>query len=120
MARTQTGDAGLAPTTTGPAAGAVAVHDPRKEYPTPAEPLLVLKGVTFALSPGQSLAVVGPSGSGKSTLLNILGTLDHPPGGPVRIDGVDPFALSAGELARFRSTHIGFVFQDHHLLPQLT
>jgi lipoprotein-releasing system ATP-binding protein len=92
----------------------------RKEYPTPAEPLLVLRGVSFELARGESLAIVGPSGSGKSTLLNILGTLDRPTGGSVSIDGTDPFDLSAAELARFRSGHIGFVFQDHHLLPQLT
>src|SRR4051812_24473361 len=99
---------------------ALAVADLRKEYPTPAEPLRVLRGVSFSLPRGQSLAIVGPSGSGKSTLLNILGTLDHPTGGTVSIDGTDPFALSATELAQFRSHKIGFVFQDHHLLPQLT
>jgi predicted ABC-type transport system involved in lysophospholipase L1 biosynthesis ATPase subunit/glycosyltransferase involved in cell wall biosynthesis len=92
----------------------------RKEYITPAEPLVVLKGVSFSLSSGESMAIVGPSGSGKSTLLNILGTLDPPTSGSVRLDGVDPFTLSASALARFRSGKIGFVFQDHHLLPQLT
>jgi len=92
----------------------------RKEYITPAEPLVVLKGVSFSLSPGDSMAIVGPSGSGKSTLLNILGTLDPPTSGSVQLDGTDPFALSAAALARFRSEKIGFVFQDHHLLPQLT
>src|SRR5215208_8301892 len=90
----------------------------RKEYPTPAEPLVVLRGVTLDLPPGEPLAVVGPSGSGKSTLLNILGTLDPPTSGTVRLDGVDPFSLSQSDLARFRSTKIGFIFQDHHLLPQ--
>jgi lipoprotein-releasing system ATP-binding protein len=63
---------------------------------------------------------VGPSGSGKSTLLNILGTLDTPSGGGVRVGDVDPFALDAKELAAFRSRSIGFIFQDHHLLPQCT
>ena len=92
----------------------------RKEYPTPAEPLVVLRGVTVDLAPGEPLAVVGPSGSGKSTLLNILGTLDPPTGGTFRLDGVDPFSLSQSDLAKFRSTKIGFIFQDHHLLPQLT
>src|SRR3954452_18731434 len=103
---------------TGPAS--LRVADLRKEYPTPAEPLLVLRGVSFQLARGESLAIVGPSGSGKSTLLNILGTLDRPTAGLVANDGTDPFALSAAALARFRSGHIGFVFQDHHLLPQLT
>ena len=99
---------------------ALSVAELRKEYPTPAEPLLVLRGVTFSLARGQSLAIVGPSGSGKSTLLNILGTLDRPTGGRVTIDGADPFALSANDLAGFRSRKVGFIFQDHHLLPQLT
>src|SRR5580765_3514549 len=101
-------------------AASLRVADLRKEYPTPTEPLLVLRSVSFALARGESLAIVGPSGSGKSTLLNILGTLDRPTGGSVAIDGTDPFALSANDLARFRSGHIGFVFQDHLLLPQLT
>jgi len=76
--------------------------------------------VSFSLSRGDTLAVVGPSGSGKSTLLNILGTLDRPTRGGVRLAEIDPFSLSPGELARFRATRVGFVFQDHHLLPQCT
>jgi lipoprotein-releasing system ATP-binding protein len=91
-----------------------------KEYPTPAEPLVVLRDVSLDLTGGESLAVVGPSGSGKSTLLNILGTLDQPTAGTIEIDGANPFTLSAKELARFRSRKIGFIFQDHHLLPQLS
>ena len=96
------------------------VTDLHKEYPTPAEPLVVLRGVNLSLSPGESIAVVGPSGSGKSTLLNVLGTLDRPTRGEVRLDAVDPFALSVNDLARFRSERVGFIFQDHHLLPQCT
>src|SRR5690242_19869621 len=96
------------------------VSDLRKEYPTPTTPLVVLKGMNLKLSPGERLAIVGPSGSGKSTLLNILGTLDTPSGGSVRVGEVDPFALDAKALAAFRSRSIGFVFQDHHLLPQCT
>jgi lipoprotein-releasing system ATP-binding protein len=96
------------------------VTDLHKEYPTPAEPLVVLRGVNLSLSPGESIAVVGPSGSGKSTLLNILGTLDRPTRGEVRLDGLDPFALSVNDLAHFRSERVGFIFQDHHLLPQCT
>jgi len=94
------------------------VTDLHKQYPTPAEPLVVLRGVSFSASPGERLAIIGPSGSGKSTLLNILGTLDDPTSGSVTLAGVDPFSLKQKELARFRSTKIGFVFQDHHLLPQ--
>jgi lipoprotein-releasing system ATP-binding protein len=96
------------------------VSDLRKEYPTPTQPLVVLRGVNLSLSPGQRLAIVGPSGSGKSTLLNILGTLDTPTAGTVKLGEVDPFALSPKEIAHFRSRSIGFIFQDHHLLPQCT
>ncbi len=80
--------------------------------------LAVLVDASLELDRGQSAAVVGPSGSGKSTLLTILGTLDRPSGGSLELDGVDPFALTESELAAFRSRHVGFVFQDHHLLPQ--
>jgi lipoprotein-releasing system ATP-binding protein len=76
--------------------------------------------VSLELRPGESLAIVGPSGSGKSTLLNIVGTLDRPSDGMVTLGGVHPFALSPDGLARFRAERIGFVFQDHHLLPQCT
>jgi lipoprotein-releasing system ATP-binding protein len=98
----------------------LSVDNLRKEYPTPAEPLVVLRGVNFKLSPGETLAIVGPSGSGKSTLLNILGTLDRPTSGAVTLAGENPLNLSQGKLAEFRAARIGFVFQDHHLLPQLT
>ena len=70
------------------------------------------------MGPGESLCVMGPSGSGKSTLLHILGTLDTPTAGRVTLDGNDPFALGDRALAAFRSREIGFVFQDHCLLPQ--
>ncbi len=89
-----------------------------KRYPTRAGELTVLRDVSLILRPGESAAILGPSGSGKSTLLNLLGTLDTPTTGRVRLDDCDPFALPAGELARFRNRRIGFVFQDHHLLPQ--
>lgn len=89
-----------------------------KEFATRAEPLVVLRGVSLKMSPGESLAVVGPSGSGKSTLLHILGTLDSPTAGTVRLNGEDPFALAEPELAHFRNRRVGFVFQDHHLLGQ--
>jgi lipoprotein-releasing system ATP-binding protein len=91
-----------------------------KEYPTPGEPLRVLSGASFTLERGQNLAILGPSGSGKSTLLSILGTLEPPTSGVVRLAGEDPYALDEKALARFRSRRIGFVFQDHHLLPQCT
>lgn len=91
-----------------------------KEYPTPSAPLQVLRGISLELSHGDNLAVIGPSGSGKSTFLQIVGTLDRPSSGTVQLDGQDPFQLDEPELARFRNERIGFVFQDHFLLPQLT
>src|SRR5438105_7750462 len=99
---------------------ALQVIDLHKQYPAPAEPLVVLRGISLEMSPGDSLAIVGPSGSGKSTLLNILGTLDRPTTGTVLLGAVDPFALDETALAGFRSRHVGFIFQDHHLLPQCT
>jgi lipoprotein-releasing system ATP-binding protein len=89
-----------------------------KDYPTRGEPLSILRDVEFTLQPGEALAVMGPSGSGKSTLLHILGTLDQPTSGTIRLGGNDPFALAERDLADFRNRHIGFVFQDHYLLPQ--
>jgi lipoprotein-releasing system ATP-binding protein len=89
-----------------------------KSYPTRSGPLVVLRGIDLHLQPGQAVAVVGPSGSGKSTLLHILGTLERPSSGTYRLGDRDPFTLSDTELARFRNRHIGFVFQEHHLLPQ--
>lgn len=91
-----------------------------KQFPTRGEPLVVLRNVSLELSAGQNLAVLGPSGSGKSTLLHILGTLDQPTSGTVQLLGSNPFAFAEPELARFRNEHIGFIFQDHHLLPQLS
>jgi lipoprotein-releasing system ATP-binding protein len=89
-----------------------------KDYPTRSGPLPILRDVSFTLNRGESMAVVGPSGAGKSTLLHILGTLDTPTSGTVAIEGTDPFTLPEAKLAAFRNRRIGFVFQDHHLLPQ--
>src|SRR6186997_114164 len=102
------------------AAAELVVENIAKEYPTPAEPLRVLAGVSLSLSRGENLAILGPSGSGKSTLLSILGTLEPPTSGTVRLSGSDPFALDEKALAAFRRDKIGFVFQEHHLLPQCT
>ena len=89
-----------------------------KEFPTRAEPLMVLQDVSLELSDGENLAVLGPSGCGKSTLLHILGALDRPTNGTVQLKGENPFLFSDDKLAEFRNRSIGFVFQDHHLLPQ--
>lgn len=91
-----------------------------KRYTTPAEDLVVLEDIDLTLRSGENAAIIGPSGSGKSTLLHILGALDAPTGGCVTLNGIDPFKLNADALAQFRNESIGFIFQDHHLLPQLT
>jgi lipoprotein-releasing system ATP-binding protein len=91
-----------------------------KEYPTPRGALTVLSDVTFSLAAGDAAAVMGPSGSGKSSLLYVLGALEPPTSGRITLDGRNPFELSSPDLAAFRNTSIGFVFQDHCLLPQCT
>ena len=89
-----------------------------KEYLTPQGPLPVLSGISLSLSLGEAAAIMGPSGSGKSTLLYILGALDPPTRGQVTLNDRNPFSLPPKELAGFRNSEIGFVFQDHCLLPQ--
>ena len=96
------------------------VDNVTKDFPTRGEPLRVLREVSLELNQGGNLAILGPSGSGKSTLLHILGTLDQPTSGQVRIGGNDPFQLDAPQLADFRGRRIGFIFQEHYLLPQLS
>jgi len=91
-----------------------------KEYPTPRGALAVLSDVSFSLAPGDAAAIMGPSGSGKSSLLYVLGALEPPSSGTVTLDGRDPFQLPAAQLAAFRNESVGFVFQDHCLLPQCT
>jgi lipoprotein-releasing system ATP-binding protein len=91
-----------------------------KQYPSPAGPLTVLSDVSFTLARGHAAAVMGPSGSGKSSLLYILGGLEQPTSGAVRLGDIDPYALDRAALAGFRNQHVGFVFQDHCLLPQCT
>mgnify|MGYP002633107477 CR=1 FL=1 len=91
-----------------------------KSYPTPRGPLTILSNLTLSLRPGDAASIVGPSGSGKSTLLYVLGALEPPTSGTVTLDGVNPFTLSSTELAVFRNRRVGFVFQDHLLLPQCT
>ena len=89
-----------------------------KEYPTPGGPLRIVSDVSLSLSPGDAVSIMGPSGSGKSTLLYMMGGLEPPTSGTVTLDGQNPFALKEQQLAAFRNQQIGFIFQDHCLLPQ--
>ncbi len=82
--------------------------------------LEILKGVHFAVQPGEIVSIIGKSGAGKSTLLHILGTLDHADRGQLTINGIAVNQLRSNQLAAFRNRHIGFVFQFHHLLPEFT
>lgn len=96
----------------------LAVADLHQRFVRGSHTVDVLRDVSFTAEVGQSLAITGPSGSGKSTLLHLLGTLEAPTEGQISIGGQNPFALTEPELARFRNEQIGFVFQNHHLLPQ--
>src|SRR5690606_33560488 len=96
------------------------VENLTRDFPSAAGTLHILTGADLSLSRGDAAVITGPSGSGKSTLLYIIGVLDEPTSGRVSIGGTDPFALSVAQQASFRNRQIGFVFQDHHLLPQCT
>jgi lipoprotein-releasing system ATP-binding protein len=96
------------------------VENLTKEYRTPGGALPILSGVSLTLKRGDAVAVMGPSGSGKSTLLYVLGALEPPTSGSVTLDGRNPFALDERRLATFRNQEVGFLFQDHCLLPQLS
>lgn len=98
----------------------VEMENVTKEYESGAAPLRVLDGLNFTLDAGQCAAITGPSGCGKSTLLHLMGALDAPTSGVVRMDGRDIGGLTETEAARLRNREIGFVFQSHHLLPQCT
>lgn len=91
-----------------------------KDFSGAAGQLSILRNLDLSLNRGDALAITGPSGSGKSTLLYIIGMLDEATGGTVQVLDNDPSSLSESELAKFRNDHIGFIFQDHHLLPQCT
>lgn len=82
--------------------------------------LQVLKGIDLHIDRGEVVSIVGPSGAGKTTLLQIIGTLDRPDTGVVRVDDTDVTSLSSKRLSDFRNTHLGFVFQFHQLLPEFT
>ena len=93
-----------------------------REFPSTegGAPLEVLRGLSMDVARGESIAIVGPSGCGKSTLLNLIGTLDQPTDGAIAFDGRDLIALNDDELALLRNREMGFIFQNHHLLPQCT
>lgn len=91
-----------------------------KSYPTAEGSLSILRGLDLQMNRGEALAITGPSGSGKSTLLYIIGALDTPSSGRVLLNNQEPFSLNEQQQAQFRNQQIGFVFQDHHLLPQCT
>ena len=97
----------------------LSLEDVHKQYEsTDREPVPVLRGISLTVRRGESVAIIGPSGSGKSTLLNILGSLDSPTRGSIRLDGQELADLPEQELASVRNKKIGFIFQSHHLLPQ--
>ncbi|HVR29093.1 MAG TPA: ABC transporter ATP-binding protein [Thermoanaerobaculia bacterium] len=96
------------------------IRDVRKSFASGRRTLEVLRGISLELRGGEALAVTGPSGSGKSTLLHLIGTLDRPTSGSIELDGRSPHDLPEPALAAFRNRNVGFVFQDHHLLPQYT
>src|SRR3954469_18064322 len=98
----------------------VQIHDVHKHFTRGSERIEVLKGVSMDIPKGDFLALMGPSGSGKTTLLNLMGGLDTPTSGDVEIGGVRINTLSGSGLSKWRSQHIGFVFQLYNLLPVLT
>jgi putative ABC transport system ATP-binding protein len=107
---------------TAPAVGRVLVEirDLAKSYRRGSEAIRVFEGVNLEIREGEFLALMGPSGSGKSTLLNIVAGLDSPTAGSVMVDGQDITRMNGKQLAAWRSTHIGFIFQFYNLLPVLT
>ena len=98
----------------------IEVRQLSKTYETPGENIRVLDGLDLSVAAGETAAIIGPSGCGKSTLLNLLGALDRPTSGTIKIGDQDISALSEEQAATFRNHSIGFIFQQQHLLPQLT
>jgi lipoprotein-releasing system ATP-binding protein len=94
------------------------VENVSKEYPSPNGSLKIVSDVSLSLARGDAVSIMGPSGSGKSTLLYLLGALEPPTSGTISLDGQNPFQLKEKALAGFRNKEIGFIFQDHCLLPQ--
>lgn len=101
-------------------ASLVSLRNLTKTYQRGPEKIEVLHGIDLEIARGDFIALMGPSGSGKSTLLNLIGGLDNPTGGEIEIDGARIDQMSAGQLAQWRSDHVGFVFQFYNLMPMLT
>jgi lipoprotein-releasing system ATP-binding protein len=94
------------------------MHGVSRTFDSPGGPVSILKDVSLKVLSGSAIAIRGPSGCGKSTLLYLAGTLDQPTSGLIEILGENPWRMSSSRLASFRNQHIGFIFQDHQLLPQ--
>src|ERR1700676_4508636 len=98
----------------------VFLHEVSRRFRQGDTPLDILKGAELAVWSGQSVALIAPSGTGKSTLLHVAGLLEHPDAGEVYVDGTATSTLSDAERTRIRRTEIGFVYQQHRLLPEFT
>ncbi len=105
---------------TRPDCAVIALHGVTREYVGHAGAVRALSDATFSIVAGEWVAITGPSGSGKSTLVNLIGCLDRPTSGQLKIDNVDVASMSATELDRFRADKIGFIFQQFHLIPYLS
>jgi putative ABC transport system ATP-binding protein len=106
--------------TTRPSCAVISLAHVTREYTGRTAPVRALDDATFTIVAGEWVAITGPSGSGKSTLVNLIGCLDRPTGGTLKIDNIDTSAMSPTELDRFRSEKIGFIFQQFHLIPYLS
>src|ERR1700756_2421304 len=98
----------------------VVLDDVHLTLESAAGPVNILRGVSLEIAPGETVSLVGPSGSGKSTVMMVMGGLERPSAGRVRLDGDDPGAANEGALPRLRRAHIGIVFQAFHLIPTMT
>jgi putative ABC transport system ATP-binding protein len=98
----------------------VAIKDLNKSYRRGSQIIPVLNNITFDIDEGEFLALMGPSGSGKSTLLNLIAGIDKPDSGIIRVGGIDITALHEAELAQWRASNVGFIFQFYNLIPVLT